>query len=91
MTGVFSAGPVDQQLKGQARSGEFAGTTRLESSSSEFWISRAKLATVGFAISKGDAVSFPGRCGSPVYSVAAIQRTSQGDVALILVIEDQPA
>lgn len=87
--GVFSAGPGEGQIKGQVTGGEFAGGTRLNVTKSEFWMTRDQVAALGFAPSKGDKMTFPGQPGSPVYSVAAIQNTSQGDTALILVREDQ--
>lgn len=88
--GVFSAGPGDAQVKGQAAGAEFSGTTRLSVMKAEFWMTAAQVADLGFAPAKGDKVAFPGRTGSPVYSVAAIQHTDLGDTALILVREDQP-
>lgn len=88
--GVFSAGAADQQIKGQAVGGEFAGTTRLSVTKSEFWLSAEQLRALGFAPQKGDKISFPGRPGAPVYSIASIQNTNMGDAALVLVREDQP-
>lgn len=88
--GVFSAGPGEQQIKGQSTGGEFAGTTRLSVMRAEFWITQEQVAALGFNPGKGDTVTFPGRTGSPVYAVAAIQNTDRGDLALILVREDQP-
>lgn len=87
--GVFSAGPGDAQVKGQATGGEFAGTTRLNVMKAEFWISKDQATALAFRPAKGDAVIFPGRDGSPVYSIAAIQHTNAGDMAFILVREDQ--
>ena len=88
--GIFSAGPGDQQVKGQATGGEFAGTTRLGVMRAEFWITQEQVAALGFKPGKGDTVTIPGRAGSPVYAVAAVQNTDRGDLALILVREDQP-
>lgn len=87
--GVFSAGPGDMQVKGQSVGGEFSGSTRLNTMKAEFWLTTDQVAALGFKPSKGDSISFPGRDGSSVYSVAAIQNTNMGDVALILVREDQ--
>lgn len=87
--GIFSAGPGDLPVKGQATGGEFAGTTRLNVMKAEFWMSAAQVASLGYAPAKGDTISFPNRPGSPVYSVAAVQKTNLGDAALILVREDQ--
>ena len=88
--GVFSAGPGDQQIKGQSTGGEFAGSTRLNVMRAEFWITPEQAAALGFRPGKGDTITFPGRTGSPVYAVAAVQNTDRGDIALILVREDQP-
>jgi hypothetical protein len=87
--GVFSAGPGDAQVKGQSTGGEFAGSTRFNVMKAEFWMTADQVAALAFAPIKGDTISFPGRPGSPVYSVAAIQHTNMGDIALILVREDQ--
>jgi hypothetical protein len=88
--GVFSAGPGDQQIKGQTTGGEFAGSTRLGVMLAEFWMTKEQITALGFRPGKGDTVTLPGRAGPPVYSVAGIQDTDRGDVALILVREDQP-
>ncbi len=88
--GVFSAGSGEAQIKGQATGGEFAGTTRLNVMKAEFWLTAAQVAALGFAPARGDTISFPGRPGTPVYSIAAVQHTNMGDTALILVREDQP-
>ena len=88
--GVFSAGPGESQIKGQATGGEFSGSTRMHVMRAEFWMTAAQVSSLGFAPAKGDKIAFPGRAGSPVYSVAAIQHTDLGDTALILVREDQP-
>jgi len=87
--GVFSAGPAESQIKGQATGGEFSGATRMHVMRAEFWMTAGQVAGLGFAPGKGDRISFPGRPGMPVYSVAAIQHTDMGDTALILVREDQ--
>lgn len=87
--GVFSAGPGESQIKGQAAGGEFSGSTRFHVMRAEFWMTAGQVAALGFAPAKGDKISFPGRDGSPVYSVAAIQHTDMGDTAFILVREDQ--
>jgi len=88
--GVLSAGPGESQIKGQATGGEFSGSTRMHVMRAEFWMTAAQVSGLGFAPAKGDKIAFPGRAGSPVYSVAAIQHTDLGDTALILVREDQP-
>ncbi len=87
--GVFSAGVGESPIKGLAVGGEFSGTTRFNTSKSEFWLSADQVSALGFAPAKGDKISFPGRPGAPVYSVSAIQNTNMGDMALVLVREDQ--
>lgn len=88
--GVLSAGAGEGPIKGQATGGEFSGTTRLHVMKAEFWLTADQVAALGFAPAKGDKLSFPGRPGAPVYSVSAIQNTNMGDMALIIVREDQP-
>jgi len=88
--GVLSAGPGEGPVKGQAVGGEFVGTTRIGTMQAEFWMTAAQVAALGFAPARGDTVAFPGRAGAPVYAVTAIQKTDVGDIALILVREDQP-
>lgn len=87
--GVFSAGPTESDIRGQSESRGFSGTTRVGSMKAEFWISPEQIRSLGFKPQRGDTISFPGRCGSPVYAVAGLQHTDMGDLALILVREDQ--
>ena len=89
--GVFSAGPGESQIRGQASGGEFSGSTRMLVMRSEFWMTAAQVSALGFAPARGDRIAFPGRAGSPVYAVSGVQHTDMGDTALILVREDQPA
>lgn len=89
VNGVFSAGPGESPIKGQSVGGEFQGSTRIGSMKAEFWLGPEQIAGLGFMPQRGDKVTFPGRCGSPVYSVAGLQHTNRGDIALILVREDQ--
>ena len=88
--GVFSAGPGESQIRGQAMGGEFSGSTRLHVMRAEFWMTAAQISTLGFAPAKGDRIAFPGRSGLPVYAVSGVQHTDLGDTALMLVREDQP-
>lgn len=88
--GVFSAGPGDTMMKGQARGAELVGTTRLASMTAEFWIARAQVAELPMLPAKGDALALTSRAGSPVYSISQVQPTDMGDINLILVREDQP-
>ncbi|MFM8745985.1 MAG: hypothetical protein ACKOED_04880 [Aestuariivirga sp.] len=88
--GVFSAGPGESPIRGQASAGEFSGSTRLQVMGAQFWMTAAQVSALGFAPARGDRIAFPDRAGSPVYAVAAIQHTDLGDTALMLVREDQP-
>ena len=88
--GVFSARPTSFDLHGQARGAELDGTTRVNAVRSEFWITREQAEALPFRPAKGDLLSLPGRPGSPAYTVSAIQPTNMGDMAFLLVREDQP-
>jgi hypothetical protein len=88
--GVFSAGPADDQLKGAARGSEFSGTTRLSSTSAEFWIAKAEVDALTALPAKGDTITLTSRACCPVYAVSNVQHTDMGDLNLILVREDQP-
>lgn len=91
LSGVFSAGPADDQLKGLARGSEFSGTTRVASASAEFWIAKAEVDALTALPAKGDTITLTSRAGSPVYAVSVVQHTDMGDLNLILVREDQPS
>jgi hypothetical protein len=88
--GVFSAGPGETQMKGQARGAELVGTTRLASMTAEFWIAKAQVNELPMLPAKGDALALTSRAGSPVYSISMVQPSDMGDLNLILVREDQP-
>ena len=87
--GVFSARPTSFDLHGQARGSELDGTTRVNAARSEFWIAREQAESLSFRPAKGDLLSLPGRPGSPTYAISAIQPTNMGDLAFLLVREDQ--
>ncbi len=87
--GVFSARPMSFDLHGQARGAELDGTTRVNAARSEFWIAREQVEALSFSPAKGDLLSLPGRPGSPTYAVSSIQPTIMGDLAFLLVREDQ--
>lgn len=87
--GVFSARPTSFDLHGQARGSELDGTTRVNAARSEFWIAREQAESLSFRSAKGDLLSLPGRPGSPTYAISAIQPTNMGDLAFLLVREDQ--
>ena len=86
--GVFSAVAATSDLKGQARGGEFAGTSRLVAAQSSFWIASAQVAELGFRPAKGDLLRLPGRPGEPCFALSAGHPTSMGDLNLLLVRED---
>jgi hypothetical protein len=89
-SGIFSARPTSFDLHGQARGAELDGTTRVNAARSEFWVARDQAEALPFRPAKGDLLTLPGRPGSPTYAIAAIQPTSMGDMAFLLVREDQP-
>ena len=86
--GVFSAVAATGDLKGQARGGEFAGTTRLVAAQSTFWIAAVQVGELGFRPAKGDLLRLPERSGEPCFAISAVQPTSMGDLNLLLVRED---
>jgi hypothetical protein len=90
-SGIFSAGPGADAIRGQTVGSEFAGGTRVSSVKAEFWLTKTEIEALGFTPAKGDTVSFPARSGAPVYAITAVQHTAHGDVALLLVREDQSA
>lgn len=91
ITGIYSAGPADDQLKGSSKGGEFVGSTRLSSETAEFWIAKAQVDLLGWMPSKGDALTLTARSGAPVFSISKVQPSDMGDLNLILVREDQPS
>ena len=86
--GIFSAGPVKDDLRGQARVGQMSGTTKLASTAAEFWIAKAQVAALTALPANGDTVTLTSRAGSPVYAISAVRHTDMGDLTLILVRED---
>ena len=86
--GVFSAVAATSDLKGQARGGEFAGTTRMVTAQSSFWIAAAQVSELGFRPARGDLLRLPGRPGEPSFAISAVHPTSMGDLNLLLVRED---
>lgn len=91
ITGIYSAGPAEDQLKGSARGAEFVGTSRLSSESAEFWIAKAQVTLLGWLPAKGDALTLTARPGAPVFSISKVEPTDMGDINLIIVREDQPS
>lgn len=86
--GVFSGAAAVSDLKGQARGGDFPGTTRIVAEQTAFWIAAAQVAALGFRPAKGDLLTLPERSGHPSYAIAAVHPTSMGDLNLLLVRED---
>ena len=87
--GIFSAGPVKDDLRGQARGGSMSGTTKLASTAAEFWIAKAQAEELTALPAKGDAIILTGRAGRPVYAISAVHHAGMGDLNLILVREDE--
>ena len=88
VVGIFSAGPAETEIRGQARSTDFAGLTRLNQQAASFWISAATVAEIPYRVARGDAVRFPERPGEPTYAVVAPRPSDMGDIELLLAIED---
>jgi hypothetical protein len=89
VTGIFSAGPAEEQIRGSTRSGDFAGVTRLATLAAEFWISADTVAKLTARPMKGDTLTLTDRPGCPVYTIARVEPTDRGDLNFILVREDQ--
>jgi hypothetical protein len=90
VTGVFSAGPADDKLKGGSAGSEFSGGTRVVSQSAEFWLPAEQVRALVARPVKGDALTLTGRDGAPVYSISQVHPSDMGDLNLILTWEDQP-
>ena len=86
ITGVFSAGPAQQGLDGQA--GGFSGGTQVTSSSATFWIAKTQVDALTISPAKGDALILTNRAGQRRYGISAVQNTDMGDITLILVREE---
>ncbi|WP_223428844.1 hypothetical protein [Tateyamaria pelophila] len=86
--GIFSAGPGQDDLRGQARGGQMSGTTKLGSTAAEFWIARAQVDALTTMPAKGDMITLTSRAGSPIYAISGVHHTDMGDLNLILVRED---
>lgn len=88
LNGVFSLGSGEETPRGQAAS-ERKGTTRYSTARAEFWISAVERNALPYQIKTGDRLTLPGRPGAPTYAVADMQDTDEGDLNLILIIEDE--
>ena len=86
--GVFSAAAATSDLRGQARGGEFVGTSRVLFEQSTLWIAAEQVVQLGFRPSKGDLLRLPQRPDAPCFAIAAVHPTAMGDLNLLLVRED---
>lgn len=89
VSGIFSAGPSEGGLKGNARGGEFAGATRMSSMTAEFWLTKAEVDRIDFLPAKGDQITLSARPGQPRYEISKVEPSDMGDLNLILITEGQ--
>jgi hypothetical protein len=89
--GIFSAGPAQEDLRGQARSGQMSGTTKLSTAAAEFWIAKPQIDQLPWLPITGDAVILTARSGQPIYAISKVTTSDLGDLTLILVQEDEIA
>lgn len=87
--GIFSAGPAQEDLRGQARGGQMSGTTKLSTTAAEFWIAKAQVDALTALPITGDAVVLTARSGQPSYAISRVATSDLGDLTLILVREDE--
>ena len=86
--GIFSAGPAQEDLRGQARGGQMSGTTKLSTAAAEFWIAKPQIDQLPWMPITGDAVVLRARSGQPTYAISRVATSDLGDLTLILVRED---
>lgn len=86
--GIFSAGPAQEDLRGQARGGQMSGTTKLSTTTTEFWIAKSQIDQLPWLPITGDAVVLTARSGQPIYAISKVATSDLGDLTLILVRED---
>ena len=86
--GIFSAGPAQADLRGQARGGRLSGTTKLSTAAAEFWIAKPQIDQLPWLPITGDAVVLTARSGQPSYAISRVAPSDLGDLTLILVRED---
>ena len=86
--GIFSAGPAQEDLRGQARGGQMSGTTKLSNAATEFWIAKPQIDQLPWLPITGDAVILTARSGQPSYAISRVATSDLGDLTLILVRED---
>ena len=87
--GIFSAGPAQEDLRGQARGGQMSGTTKLSTAATEFWIAKPQIDQLPWLPITGDVVVLTARSGQPSYAISRIATSDLGDLTLILVQEDE--
>lgn len=86
--GIFSAGPAEEDLRGQTRGGQMSGTTKLSTAAVEFWIAKPQIDQLPWLPITGDAVVLTARSGQPIYAISRVAPSDLGDLSLILVRED---
>ena len=87
--GIFSAGPAQEYLRGQARGGQLSGTTKLSTATAEFWIGKPQIDQLPWLPITGDAVVLTARSGQPIYAISRVAPSDLGDLNLLLVREDE--
>lgn len=87
--GIFSAGPAEEDLRGQARGGQMSGTTKLSTAAGEFWIAKPQIDQLPWLPITGDAIILTARSGQPIYAISRVATSDLGDLTLILVQEDE--
>lgn len=87
VTGVYSAGPSEGQMRGSNTGSEMVGAARFSTTAAEFWMTAAQVAAIPYEISTGDLLTMDGQPGAPRFTVSSTQRTDLGDLNLILVRE----
>lgn len=86
--GIFSAGPAQEDLRGQARGGQMSGATKLSTTTAEFWIAKPQIDQLPWLPITGDAVVLTARSGQPIYAISRVAPSDLGDLNLMLVRED---
>ena len=89
--GIFSVGPAQEDLRGQARGGQMSGTTKLSTAAAEFWIANPQIDQLPWLPITGDVVVLTARIGQPIYAISRVTTSNLGDLTLILVQEDEIA
>ena len=87
--GIFSAGPAQEDLRGQARGGQMSGTTKLSTAAAEFWIAKPQIDQLPWLPITGDVVVLTARSGQPSYAISRVATSDLGDLTLTLVQEDE--